>query len=363
MRLTRRSVLGGMTGSVAAAAVIRSSAAQGKGQVVFAGYGGRLQDIWRETQFIPFEKATGIKVVDTTGISLAKVRAMVKTGNVEWDVFTSVPSEALVLAQEGMLEEIDYSRFSKDVIDGSPADTRFKHGIGSFWTSQCIAFNTRTYAPGGRPRPKNWRDVWDVANFPGKRMFPAGDYVVNPIEPALLADGVPRDKLYPLDLTRAYASLTKIRPHVVRWVRSSGAIPQAIVDGEADIGFMNGARAAELKDQGAPIDHIWDEGMINNAYMNIPKGAKNYDNALRFLDFIFSGPILAASTRGTITAGPVNNNALNFLSQAEKEKLNSYPPTFAKQVRLQQAWWAEVDGSGVSNLDRNAKMWNAWSTT
>ena len=37
------------------------------------------------------------------------------------------------------------------------------------------------------------------------------------IPAALVADGVPKDKLYPLDLDRAFKKLDEIKPHIKVW--------------------------------------------------------------------------------------------------------------------------------------------------
>ncbi|ODV43375.1 hypothetical protein AWV79_17990 [Cupriavidus sp. UYMMa02A] len=37
------------------------------------------------------------------------------------------------------------------------------------------------------------------------------------LEFALLADGVPKDKLYPIDVQRALKSLDRIKKNVVKW--------------------------------------------------------------------------------------------------------------------------------------------------
>jgi len=49
------------------------------------------------------------------------------------------------------------------------------------------------------------------------RHFPASNNKVNclgSLEPALMADGVPRNKLYPLDVDRALKKLSELKPHI-----------------------------------------------------------------------------------------------------------------------------------------------------
>ena len=61
-------------------------AAEKKKEVVICAWGGRLEKAMREAWFDPFEKETGIKVISTASPSVSKVKAMVQSGNVEWDL-------------------------------------------------------------------------------------------------------------------------------------------------------------------------------------------------------------------------------------------------------------------------------------
>jgi putative spermidine/putrescine transport system substrate-binding protein len=56
-------------------------------------------DAQREAFFAPFRKETGIDVIETTTPEFAKIRAMVESGNTEWDVVNIVPSDYLVLVK------------------------------------------------------------------------------------------------------------------------------------------------------------------------------------------------------------------------------------------------------------------------
>ena len=79
--------------------------------------------------------------------------------------------------------------------------------IANMIYSMALAYNTE--ATGG-VAPTGWADFFDLEKFPGKRGVM--DYSVGGIfEIALLADGVPPDQLYPLDLDRAIASSTPSR--------------------------------------------------------------------------------------------------------------------------------------------------------
>ena len=58
--------------------------------------------------------------------------------------------------------------------------------------------------------------MFDTKKFPGKRTFYKWS-APGVIEIALLADGVPADKLYPLDLDRAFKKLDTIKSDIVWW--------------------------------------------------------------------------------------------------------------------------------------------------
>src|SRR5881397_2318011 len=77
-----------------------------KNELVFVGFGGSYQDGQTKALFEPFEKETGIKVVQTTGVDLAKLRAQVQSKNVEWDLI-SIPDRLRYTAVKDDLVQKD----------------------------------------------------------------------------------------------------------------------------------------------------------------------------------------------------------------------------------------------------------------
>src|SRR5690242_15204205 len=55
-------------------------------QIVVNDSGGAMGTWMRKAYFDPFEKAYGIRVVETSPTDFGKLRAMVESGNVEWTV-------------------------------------------------------------------------------------------------------------------------------------------------------------------------------------------------------------------------------------------------------------------------------------
>lgn len=76
-----------------------------------AAYGGTGQDAERKAYFQPFEAMSGVKVHDFPGADLNKVKAMVDTGNIEWDVVQLSQGSVANLRMHGdHFEKIDYDQ-------------------------------------------------------------------------------------------------------------------------------------------------------------------------------------------------------------------------------------------------------------
>src|SRR5689334_13262781 len=83
-------------GSVASAALLASKggaaaagsieALKGSGKVVVCTWGGSYTDAQIATLFKPFTEAEGISVTTTGTPDVAKMKLMVESGNVEWDM-------------------------------------------------------------------------------------------------------------------------------------------------------------------------------------------------------------------------------------------------------------------------------------
>src|SRR4051812_10996103 len=76
--------------------------------VVFAGWGGSIQAAQRKILFDSFEKETGIKVIDVPDVQLPKIKAMVETGDTQWDVVQALGMWIPQGAQANLWEPLDF---------------------------------------------------------------------------------------------------------------------------------------------------------------------------------------------------------------------------------------------------------------
>ena len=78
--------------------------------VTVVSWGGAYQDSVRKAFFEPFMKETGDKVVEEEfNGEIAKIRAMVESNNVTWDVVENDSMTTIAACAEGIVEKIDWA--------------------------------------------------------------------------------------------------------------------------------------------------------------------------------------------------------------------------------------------------------------
>ncbi|MDW9702019.1 extracellular solute-binding protein [Sinorhizobium meliloti] len=351
------------TSAVAAGALAcqgSRATAQSTGELRVAINGGDYAKACMEAFVKPFEAQTGINVTPVADqVMYTQIELMVTSNNVALDVIAADPITDIQASTKGYLEKIDYSIYKKSELDGLLDFVKTPYSVGTIVYAYCLFYNTEKF-PAGKPQPASWSDFWDVNKFPGARTLVSGQYgVEGPWEEALLADGVPADALYPMDIDRIFASLDKIKPHIRKWFASGSEIQQLMHDQVADLGQTYDGRAILLADQGDPIDISRNQAKMNWDCWIIPKGASNAANAQRFIEFITRADRLAAFAK-VIPYGPANRNSYNLLPAKLARKFATHPDSIASSVPINPKWYAEVGSDGVSNSERLTKRWNEW---
>ena len=97
-----------------------------------------------------------------------------------------------------------------------------------------------------------------------------------------MADGVSRDKLFPMDLDRAYGKLDAIKPHVAAWWKSGDNSMQILRGGDAVMSMLYSSRAVPLAKSGE-FDFTWNGAIRDTGNWAVLKGGPNTESALRFL--------------------------------------------------------------------------------
>src|SRR4051794_13658479 len=361
MAIRRRRFLAGLGAAGAAASVgpffhIRPARAD-KGELVVVSWGGDYDEAVRDIVGVPFEKATGIKVKFDTPPENAKVKAMVEAKNVAWDVLlTDIPA-VLSLVKDKLLEPMDYAALDAKIVGAIPKELRHPYAVGQRIYAFNIVYNTSSFPKG--KQPQSWADVWDAKKFPGGRTFNFRGGIAPQLEVALLAEGVPMDKLYPLDVERSWKSMDRLKPLVSKWYVSHAEAIQLIAAGEAVVGCTIGSRATSARKAGAPGDVDYNEGKVSPDNWCVVKGTANRKAALDFINFALDAKRQAEVSK-RVPYGPSNKDAFAHLSPAEAADLNTAPENIGKQFWWDVAWWGKPGADGKTERDRQAERYAQW---
>lgn len=344
VNLTRRAFNIGAS-SLALAALTAGKAAAEDVTIVVNGSGGSLAEVIKKIFEDPFTAATGIKVQATAPVSLPKLKAMVESGNVEWDLTELNGDDVARASAAGWLEPIDYSLIDPD--NKLPDMAKLPDAIVR--ASYSTVFGYRADKFEGK-KPKTWADFWDVETFPGARSLensPKGN-----LEFALLAAGVPLDKIYPIDIDKAFAKLDGLKEHIPVWWENGAQHVQLLVDGEVSMTSCWNGRITPLKNEGKPVDISWDGGALMLSYLGIPKGAKHPMEAQLFLKHRLDPKAAAAFVKIVPYPGFVPG-MMELLEPEFVATLPTAPQNAAVQFRFNADWWGQ-------NLDSVQKRWNDW---
>src|SRR5579864_1378951 len=330
--------------AAASAVLIHAPVSAAPAPIVFASWGGTTQSAQQKDWTQPFTQASGIQVLMDGPTDYGKLKAMVDSGNVQWDVVDVEGDFAYAALRDGLVEPIDYS-----VVDKAQLDPRFMSAgaVGSFYYSFVLGYNKAAYKSGA---PANYADLFDTKRFPGKRTFYKWS-APGVLEVALLADGVPPNKLYPLDLDRAFKKLDTIKSQIVWW--SGGAQSQQLMaSGEAPIGVFWNGRLHALQQTGVDVGISWNQNLTAADMLVVPKGTKHKAEAMKFLASA-TGAQAQADFAAATGYAPVNLKSAALLPpDVAKTQPDQYKAT---QINLDMKYWAD-------HRDEIAKRWYAWQS-
>jgi putative spermidine/putrescine transport system substrate-binding protein len=305
----------------------------GKEQLVVVDWGGAITEAHKKAIFEPFEKEFGVKIVVNSPTDYGKFKAMVESGNVEWDV-VNVDSDFVIRGgKEGLLEQLDYEVINEE---GVMEQLVNEYGIGAELYNVAISYNTDNYSEENHPR--NWQEFWDTEKFPGARTlwkYPTGTF-----EAALLADGVKPENLYPLDIDRALESLDKIKDDVSVWWTTGAQPPQLLASGEVQLAAAWNGRVISAQKEGAPEDVEYNQALILADSWVVPKGTSNKDLAMKFINFAVQKKQQAEFSK-LIPYAPVNEDALDLLDEKTLSELGQMGKNAENQVVVDLEWWVE----------------------
>lgn len=313
--------------------------------ITFASWGGTSQEAQTRAWIEPFmETHPNIKVLQDSPNDYAKLKAMVESGNVTWDVVVVGGDFGLMKSQTDLLEPIDCEIVECENLQPDRLLTT-GHRVGQVLLGVVLGYNTEALAG---ETPEGWADFFDGEKFTQKRALWnwSGSGI---IEAALLADGVPASELYPLDVERALTKIESIKDKIV-WFDNPAQCAQLLSDGEVAMAMCPNGRIYTAQQDGAPVVIQWNEALLTADYFVIPKGSKHVPEAMELIAYMTSAEHNADYSY-ELPYGPANVEALD---EVDPSKADDLPSSHADaSVFLNDEWYAD----NGPDLDQRFQTW------
>ncbi len=270
---------------------------------------------------------------------------MMKAGHYQYDLGGTLSGFEYPLGVEAGL----YAKLPGNFWDATSATMENRgtseYGAWSTSFSQVMAYNTDALpASFGE---NGWADFWDVEKYPGKRSLKSDP---RSLVFALMADGVKREDLYPLDYDRAFRKLDELKPHVLFWWKAGDQPIQGILNKEVVASSAFNGRVWSPSRDGKPIAMNWNENLFQFGWNIVLKDAPNQRNAVALLHFMQRADRQAEQAKATAYTG-ANLAALKELSEEAAQALAV--AHVDQSIPYDVVWWAD-------NVKEASKRWNEW---
>ncbi|MCW2474053.1 MULTISPECIES: ABC transporter substrate-binding protein [unclassified Symbiopectobacterium] len=336
---------------MALCALVTAMASQAYAETVtVVSFGGLNKDAQDKAFYKPFAAAgKGTVEAGEYNGEMARIRAMVETGQVGWDVVEVEGPELVRGCNEGMFEPLDWKKLGNpsDFVQGAVSEC----GAGIFLWSTVLTYNAAKLPQA----PKSWADFWDVKTFPGKRALRKSAKFT--LEFALLADGVKREDLYkvlatPAGVDRAFKKLDQIKSNIQWW--ESGAQPlQWLVSGDVVMTSAYNGRVTAAQKEGHDFRIVWNDSIYDLDSWAIVKGTKHKALAEQFIAFA-NQPENQKVFAETIPYGPTHVKTTSLISPDVVKNLPTAPDNLAQALQVDTEFW-------IDHGEELEQRFNAWA--
>ena len=303
--------------------------------ITVADPGGPFGPAFRKAFYDPFEKATGIKVVNVAREAepTAQFKAIVETKSYTWDVCTLTVSARDILAKQNLLEPIGFTR---DAAPGLMPEAISEHWMGTDVYSTVFAYRNERFknnAPedlgrflerGEIPRPPL------PAQEPHRFARASSDGRWREHRSALSARRRPRLQ----EPGQDQASTSTCGGRAAHSRRSFCRAARSTLSAGWN------ARLQTAIDGGAPATIVWDQGLYSIEGWAIPKGCPRADAAKQFIKFCSTADRQAAYT-DALAYGPTNLEAYKSIAPERAKVLPTSPENLKKMRVANENWWSE----------------------
>ncbi|HOJ88294.1 MAG TPA: ABC transporter substrate-binding protein [Pseudothermotoga sp.] len=264
----------------------------------------------------PFLEKYGIEIVREVGNNSVRLTKLIsQKSNPVIDVVHFVDYYAMLAVKEGLLQPVDTSKlknyseiydFAKDPIGGN-------YGIGYTVYSMGIVYRTDKI----KGPINSWKDFWSK-EVAGHISLPD---ITTTQGPALmmLINQIYDGNAYDPELKTAFEKVRQLKKDVVTFYKTSSELLNLFKMGEVWMAPVQRFSWGQFLDTGLPLAWVTPvEGMpgfLN--VISIIKGAKNLEEAYKYIDFMISEEVQYAEAMDLVDS-PVNVNVVVPQEIAEK---------------------------------------------
>lgn len=331
--VSRRQLMAGLAAlGVGTSLAGREATAQGR-QLVMVNWGGIANQGFGRFYGDPFTAANpGVRVVqDSTGASAGRIRSMVESGRVTWDICDSSATTSFLLGGMNMLNRVDYNVVDRANVIGPTF--ALEHGAAPYSFSSVLVYDSQRFPT----PPQSWADFWDLRRFPGTRLLRRD--AAGALDAAQMALGKDPANLYPLDVRATIAKVREIRRNTVFWSSGSES-EQFIRTGEAVMGQIWHTRAKVLEEESrGRFKFIWNQGILQPGIFVSPRGNPGGELVQRLWASMLGNPEQQVGLLEFLGNGPTNPRAAALVPEGLKRFNPTDPANARVQVAQDGRWW------------------------
>src|SRR5262249_32381931 len=203
--------------------------------------------------------------------------------------------------------------------------------------------------------PRTLAEFWDTDRFKGKRSLYAGISDGSTLEMALLADGVPLNQIYPLDVDRALRSLERLgRAHII-WHNTNAEPIQQLTSGAVALANCFNGRVIAANRSGAQLGFTPAYSAVSgNPYCVIASSA-NKKEAFEYLNYLLNTPKADAEYMQLTNYAIPNTQALKLVPSEILDILPTRAKLRDRAFLKDDAWWAAT-GSAMADVVERGKF-------
>jgi spermidine/putrescine-binding protein len=313
-----------------------SGSTSGTGKVVIAEFGGAYSESFRDDFAEPFSRQTGYhaQVVDMGdfGAVVAKIESMVKAHNTQWDMVELLGTQANELvAKRGV------ARFSAD--QRRRLQRALSRGAVKPWGvaiasfTELIACNRNTV----KRCPRTAAEFFDTKGFPGRRALGKDDWLNN-CALALEADGVPPERLFPMDISRCLRKIATIKSQIGVFYSTADQMQQLFRDREIDIALGPDGRLWNLVNEGMKLSLSYRGALYQSDYLMVIRDAKNGAGAFAFISWYATHPRAQAKFAVARVYGMPNPSAYKYIPRTVARQLVDFPANKKHTIPADYDW-------------------------